>query len=390
MAKKGFDIESLNMDDLLGDTEHDNDMDIEDLDQGVTPPTLNNSTHAKNKKPLNPLVVLFASTTILALAGCLFLLVENWSNYDQGIGASSSDVVTYTQEELDEYSSTLAANAADEATNEILTTIKTTMENENSVLTLFRNLYPEDIVIQADGKYNFIPIDDSFEKHNLVAENIVTEEDGSWSYYENGERVSHKGIDVSRFQGDIDWMKVAEDDVEFAFVRLGVRGYGNGKIVADANYAANMSGALNSGLDVGVYFYSQAITPEEALEEANFVIEQLGSYRINLPVVMDVEYVDGEGRADALTVEERTLIAQTFCDAIKEAGYDAMIYGNMRMLLLMLDMTQLRDYGSWFAYYNSPIYYPYKFDVWQYSESGSVDGINAVVDLNMIVGEYPW
>ena len=106
---------------------------------------------------------------------------------------------------------------------------------------------------------------------------------------------------------------------------------------------------------------------------------------------MDIEYVDGDNaRANALTKAERTIIAKTFCEAITEAGYEAMVYGNMKTFLMMLDMTQLREYKTWFAYYNYPIYYPYEFTIWQYSESGKVDGIDAAVDLNMIIGDYPW
>ena len=162
-------------------------------------------------------------------------------------------------------------------------------------------------------------------------------------------------------------------------------------MVLDLNYVANMTGANEAGVDKGVYFYSQAITEEEALEEANFVIENLEGYDVELPVVLDVEYVAGDdARANALTKEERTKIAKTFCDAIEEAGYEAMIYGNMQTFLMMLDLTELKDIKKWFAYYNLPHYYPYEFDIWQYTDSGSVDGITGVVDMNMIIGEYPW
>lgn len=341
-------------------------------------------------------IFLFFSTTVLALMGCVYFYFQNEKTKTQVDEAKETITVMesddkFSQDAMDAYAKAESEAAVSEAMEEMRASIKYSVENE-SIITMLRNVFPEELIIAADGKYNFIPIDESFPMNNLVAEQYVVNENGTMDYVDgDGNLISHKGIDVARFQGNIDWNKVAADGVRFAIIRIGLRGYGTGEVHLDANFHQNITGAINAGIDVGVYFYSQAITEEEALEEANFIIENLGDYKLKLPVVMDIEYVDGDNaRANALTKEERTTIAKTFCEAITEAGYEAMVYGNMKTFLMMLDMTQLREYKTWFAYYNYPIYYPYEFTIWQYSESGKVDGIDAAVDLNMIIGDYPW
>ena len=231
---------------------------------------------------------------------------------------------------------------------------------------------------------------DDTSKNDYVLENLNILEDGEVQYMQDGQVVSHKGIDVSKHQGNIDWTKVAADGVEFAFIRVGLRGYGTeGKLVEDEYFEQNVKGALQAGIKVGVYFYSQAITDEELLEEANLVLEKVKPYNIELPIVFDVEKVSGgKGRANELSVEERTRLTALFCQTIQDAGYKPMIYHNMEMGTLMLDLGQLEQYDKWFAYYNDDLYYPYAYKVWQYSEKGAVDGINEEVDLNIWFGDF--
>lgn len=192
------------------------------------------------------------------------------------------------------------------------------------------------------------------------------------------------GIDVSKYQGNIDWEKVAAEGVEFAFLRVGLRGYGSGKIVEDDSFETNIQGALRSGIKVGVYFFSQATTEEEAIEEANFVLEKIAPYQVDCPVVFDVEKVsDSTARMNQLTPQERTNVTIAFLDTIEAAGYQSMFYHNMETALLLLELDRLEDYDRWFAYYGEQFYYPYQYGVWQYSEKGRIDGIDADVDLNI-------
>jgi GH25 family lysozyme M1 (1,4-beta-N-acetylmuramidase) len=189
---------------------------------------------------------------------------------------------------------------------------------------------------------------------------------------------------VSRYQGEINWEKVAADDVEYAFVRLGIRGYTEGEILEDDTFVDNIEGALDNDIEVGVYFFTQATSVEEAEEEAQYVLDMIEPYDVTYPVVLDVEAVsNSKARTADLTAEERTEYAIAFCEKIRGAGYTPMIYGNLKSFMLMLDLEQLEDYDKWFACYTDDFYYPYAFKIWQYSDEGSVDGITGNVDLNI-------
>lgn len=304
---------------------------------------------------------------------------------------STAEVVkTYTQEEVDALIAEAKQQAEDEEENKILSGIRDGLISGTTMVETLRPYYPNELVVVSNGTFNFVPIRDDLQKNDYVMDNLNILEDGEVQYLQDGQVVSHKGIDVSKHQGNIDWAKVAADGVEFAFVRAGLRGYGTeGKLVEDDTFEQNVTGALQAGLKVGVYFYSQAITEEEVLEEANLVLEKVKTYNIQLPIVFDVEKVSGgKGRANALSVEERTHLAALFCQTIQDAGYKPMIYHNMEMGTLMLDLGQLEQYDKWFAYYNDDLYYPYAYKIWQYSEHGAVDGINEEVDLNIWFGDF--
>lgn len=230
----------------------------------------------------------------------------------------------------------------------------------------------------------FAPVLEGVRKHTLLDENFQKTEEGLMQYVENGTVTSHKGIDVSKYQGDIDWAAVKEEGIEYAFIRLGLRGYESGKLVLDEFYDANMSGANAAGVSAGVYFFTQAVTVEEAQEEAAFVIDHLKDYDVPYPVVLDVERISGgKGRADEITKEERTEITIAFCEAVKAAGYTPMIYGNVVCFSQLLDMTRLNDYDKWYAFYDDYMYMPYEVSCWQYTEKGRVNGIPNNVDLNI-------
>ena len=255
---------------------------------------------------------------------------------------------------------------------------------DGSPLKMLRSFFPENLIYSYEEEYVFAPVLESVNKHSLLDENFQKTEDGLMQYVENGTVTSHTGIDVSKYQGDIDWTAVKADGIEYAFIRLGIRGYESGKIVVDEYYEDNMKGANAAGVKAGVYFFTQAVTVEEAKEEAEFVIQNLAGYDVACPVVFDVERISGgKGRADQLTQEQRTDITVAFCEAIKAAGYTPMIYGNVVCFTRLLDMTRLNDYEKWYAFYDDYMYIPYDVSCWQYTEKGNVDGIPNNVDLNI-------
>lgn len=197
------------------------------------------------------------------------------------------------------------------------------------------------------------------------------------------------GIDVSKYQTNIDWTKVKQSGVDYAILRVGYRGYGTeGKIVLDENFDSHATGALAAGIPIGVYFFSEATTIKEAEEEADTVIAAISKYNITYPVVFDTEHIpNANARANDLEVSELTAIAKAFCKKIEKAGYEPMIYANERWLLLHLDLRELTDYPIWLASYREDLTFPYKVKMWQYTEKGSVDGIDGNVDLNVYLGE---
>ena len=192
------------------------------------------------------------------------------------------------------------------------------------------------------------------------------------------------GIDVSEHQYDIDWTKVAADGIDFAMIRVGYRGSTAGGLYTDEYFEKNIAGATAAGLKVGVYFYSQAISAEEAAEEAAYVLDAIRPYSVTFPVVFDWEIVGGN-EARTYTVSRAVLCecAKTFCDAVESAGYDAMIYFTQYLGYRKYILRQLADYEFWYAEYEAQPRIVFDFDMWQYSSTGSVNGIDGDVDLNI-------
>ena len=191
-----------------------------------------------------------------------------------------------------------------------------------------------------------------------------------------------RGIDVSKFQGTIDWNAVKADGITFAIIRCGYRGYGSGALVEDSTYRRNIQGAINAGLRVGVYFYSQAINEAEAVEEASMVLSLVGGYSLPLGVYYDTESVAG-GRANAISAAERTACAVAFCETIRNAGYSAGVYSYASWFYNALNFANISKYNIWIAQYRDKLSFNYKYNIWQYTGSGSVNGISKPVDMNI-------
>ena len=196
---------------------------------------------------------------------------------------------------------------------------------------------------------------------------------------------SRTGVDVSAYQGRIDWDSVAAAGMEFAMIRIGYRGYGKGAIVEDEWARTNLEGAEAAGLAVGVYFFSQAVSVEEAAEEAVWCLSFLEGRDLDLPVVFDWEHVsDPQARTAGLADRELlTACASAFMDAIREGGYEAMVYFNSYQARDLYDLKALSDHGFWFAQYAGGLDFPYAVDLWQYTEAGAVEGIPGKVDIDL-------
>lgn len=191
------------------------------------------------------------------------------------------------------------------------------------------------------------------------------------------------GIDVSKWNGDIDWDKVKNAGVEFAVVRAGYRGSQTGVIVEDPHFRTNMHGAQASGVETGVYFFTQATNEVEAVEEASAVLQLIAGYELDYPIYIDTEGAGGNGRADGLDVETRTLVCEAFCRTIENAGYTAGVYASRNWFNNNLTTSRLEKYSIWLAEYRSiPLYQGY-YKMWQYTSKGKIDGIKGNVDINI-------
>ncbi|MDE6015631.1 MAG: glycoside hydrolase family 25 protein [Acetatifactor sp.] len=372
---------------------------------------LNKSKKRKNGK-LHSALIIFGYLAALVLIMCVVGLVNTWitdkiedsaKQMAVSVGAEllpEDKEVTLTEAELnamvEEAAASAAANAVTEAEAEklqavadaraeVLDGIRAGLETgDDTVVEVLRPFYPDHMVVVSNNKFHFVPINRELKLSSYSDENLNILESGEYQYMEGDQVISHKGIDVSRFQGNIDWQAVAGDSVEFAIIRVANRGYGTGKLVVDEQFEKNIKGAVDAGIHVGVYIYSQAIDEQEVLEEANLVMEKLAAHDVNCPIVFDVEKTaDPTGRMNQISVEERTNLTLLFCQTVEAAGYKPIIYHNMEMGALMLDVEPLEQYDKWLAYYNDNMYYPYEYKIWQYSDKGRVSGISSNVDMNI-------
>lgn len=243
-------------------------------------------------------------------------------------------------------------------------------------------------VFKKGSIYEYIPVRDDIIRHNYDWNNLVHSSDQK-DYKVNGTSQAVKVIDVSVHQGNIDWQAVKNSGIDYAFIRLGYRGYSQGGILLDNNYHRNMQGAIAAGVKVGVYFYSQAINTREAIEEAKFTLKHIQGYQLDLPVVFDIEGAQtSKYRTRNMSVQTATDVVKAFCDTVADAGYKPMLYSYSKFLVEKLDLSQLQMYDLWLALYYHVPFFPYNFQIWQYESEGKVPGISKPVDLNLMFLDY--
>ena len=195
---------------------------------------------------------------------------------------------------------------------------------------------------------------------------------------------SRHGIDVSEWQGDIDWQQVKDAGIEFAIIRLGYRRSETGELSTDEKALTNLQGAAEAGIPTGAYFFSQAISTKEALEEAEYALSLLEGYTLTYPLIYDWEYLGKEARTADVDARTLTDCIKTFCSRVEEAGFQSMVYFNPHFHENeVLYLEELTDYHFWLAMYDTQMDYPYQIDMWQYSCTGTVPGITGEVDLNL-------
>lgn len=250
---------------------------------------------------------------------------------------------------------------------------------------------PEKVKVSVKDKIEFAQLDDisyliktedeidaeaeDTAKHEVEAD--ATEYTGAWNDKQN----AILGIDVSKWNGNIDWEAVKASGVEFVIIRCGYRGSKTGALVEDPYFRQNIEGAIKADLKVGIYFFTQAINQSEAIEEASMALSLIEGYDLDYPIFIDTE--GSGGRADSLDTVTRTAVCEAFCETVESAGYKAGVYASRNWFYNKVDDDVLSDYTIWVAEYREEPLYTGRYDLWQYTSSGQIDGIEGRVDLNL-------
>lgn len=258
---------------------------------------------------------------------------------------------------------------------------------------------PTEEELASDGKHVKVTHRDGTEEWMEISKDIplysydftnIKISNGKMAYYQDGEKNSWLGVDLSKNSGEIDFEALKNAGVDFVMLRLGSRGYETGLVTLDENFVSNITKAQSAGLEVGVYFFSQAVNEEEAAEEAEFVISNLVPYRISYPVAFDMEYISNdESRIDTLDEEQKTKIAEAFLSRIEREGYRPILYGNKNWLLgELIPDKLLKEYDVWLNDQDSIPDYPYQFKMWKYSAAQKIDGVGNSASYTISFVDY--
>ncbi len=252
----------------------------------------------------------------------------------------------------------------------------------------------------TDGKHTLVKTSDGQEEWVLISPYLtkntydfknLSESANLRKYTDNGKKISRVGVDISKHNGQVNFNSIKAAGVDYVMLRLGARGYSTGQLSLDDNFVENMEAAIEAGLDIGVYFYSQAISQDEVMQEANFVIQNLEPYRAHIayPVAFDMEKVANDtARIDGLSRDDKTAIAATFLSGMQAAGYIPMVYGNKEWLIKNIDLAKLQDYDVWLSQEQDIPDYPYQFAMWQYTTTGVLNGVTGDASLNLCFVDY--
>ncbi len=345
-----------------------------------------------NKKANSYLVIMIVLLLVVAIITGAGLCYLSWSDeYTYGGGHTQSSEVLDNDQESENVSREEQPDTTESSETVADTTESAAVGTESAESAVSTETAGTEV---SEGTENTTDITEAgsegLRANTITMADIKTNENGEFEYWKDGQLASQKGIDVSKYQGKIDWKKAAADGVEYAFIRVGCRGYGSkGSLMKDETFHQNVKGALAAKVKVGTYFFSQALNVQEAEAEAALVIKELEGYEITYPVAVDIEKVDGQkARQDQLTKAERTEVCIAFCEKIKAAGYIPMVYGDLETFSELLDAELLSEYDFWICETDGDMTFPYEFAVWQYSHEGSVSGIKGDTSISISIKEW--
>lgn len=244
------------------------------------------------------------------------------------------------------------------------------------------------LIVYDDGREEWADINQYLTKNDYKPSGFVLK-NGLLGYYENNKKISTVGVDISKAYDYVDFNELKKSGIDYVMISLGGRGYASGELYLDDYFEENMTRATQAGLDIGVYFFSSAITLDEAVEEAHFVSENLVPYTIKYPVAYYTEDVKRqESRNDGLDKMTRTNIALAFMETIEEEGYSTILYGTKAWLIKKFSLGSMMKTDVWLSQYGDLPDYPYEFVMWRYSNTGKVSGISGYANLNICFVDY--
>ena len=340
-------------------------------------PEKSNPNHRKVFYFLNILFMCMITAASLAMTVILFVRLERLRSEKQVEGS------IYTDSQIEK----IRYGAAQAERNRLLLEIQSSFESGNSTISMLRNLFPGDLVVMWEGRYYFYPVDRNLQMNPFSETDFAQGEKGGMDYIGEDAGVSvNRGVDVSALNGEINWAKVAEEQIAFAMIRAAVRN-ADGELAQDERFQENMSGAKSVGLMNGCYVDLDADSEKAAEEIADFVLSNLSmsQQEMGAPVAVRVQIPDHTSSLNGQTREEWTQGVRAFCAKRKKAGYEPVIYANTAAFHMLLNMAELEEYDKWIADYGDYLYFPYKFKCWQYSLKGTVNGIEGDVALDLSV-----
>ncbi len=246
------------------------------------------------------------------------------------------------------------------------------------------------LVKSSDGTEEWVLISPYLDKNTYDFSNL-SESANLRKYTENGKKISRIGVDISKHNGSVNFRSIKAAGVDYVMLRLGARGYSTAQITLDDNFVENMEAAIEAELDIGVYFYSQAVTQDEVIQELAFVLQNLEPYRahITYPVAFDMENVaNDKARIDGLSRDDKTALAVSFLSGVESAGYIPMVYGNKEWLIKNVDLARLQDFDVWLSQEQDVPDFPYQFAMWQYTTTGVLNGVTGDASLNLCFVSY--
>jgi len=244
------------------------------------------------------------------------------------------------------------------------------------------------LVVNRDGSEEWVLITPYLPKNDYDYTNLVSQS-GRMAYYTDSRVTSYLGVTIDKYDDYVDFGLLRDDGIDYVMVRVGVRGYGTGTITLDDYYTDNISRANQAGLEVGIYFSSQAITPEEAMEEAVALIAVAQENKITYPLAIDIGFIlNDTSRIEELTKTEKTEIIRTFADAVKEAGFNCVIHADKEFLIKEIDLSKFSDVDIWLDNNGDLPDYPYVFTMWEYASNGTVDGISGPAEMSISFIDY--